>query len=181
MLQWTWYLWWYIKLLQQNNKGANWEDFPAKLWSLLSRLNEIYNFFIDKKGVKLQVGMHVSFEIVSPFFKRPHHVQLCTYKISIMGKIHFQHSGTVCLQNTYHGRVLSRHPVMAHMGSLNQEMVRALWSSLSLELLYMTNDDEERYSIQAHPVILRNLTIQSADPPLGYPIYASPPISVPTL
>ncbi|PIK43364.1 putative pecanex-like protein 4-like [Apostichopus japonicus] len=84
-------------------------------------------------------------------------------------------------ENTYHGRVLSHQPVMAYVGSLNQEMVRALWSSLSLELLYMTNDDEERYSIQAHPIILRNLTVQSADPPLGYPIYASPPISVPTL
>jgi len=35
----------------------------------------------------------------------------------------------------------------------------------------LANDDEERYSIQAHKVLLRNLTVQAADPPLGYPIY----------
>ncbi|XP_071482865.1 pecanex-like protein 4 [Diadema antillarum] len=81
--------------------------------------------------------------------------------------------------NTYNGRVLSRQPVMVHIGKLNSEVVRSLWSSLSLELLYFTNDDEERYSIQAHPVVLRNLTIQAADPPLGYPIYASQPLSIP--
>ena len=67
------------------------------------------------------------------------------------------------------------------MGSLNSELVRAQWANLSLELLYMTNDDEERYSIQAHAAVLRNLTVQAADPPLGYPIFSSEPISVPTL
>jgi hypothetical protein len=41
------------------------------------------------------------------------------------------------------------------------------------ELLYLTNDDEERYSVQAHPMALRNLVVQAADPPLGYPIYVS--------
>ena len=43
----------------------------------------------------------------------------------------------------------------------------------------MTNDDEERYSIQAHQYILRNLTIQSSDPPLGYCIYNSENIYLP--
>lgn len=75
--------------------------------------------------------------------------------------------------------MLSKQPVMTYVGSLNAEVVRALWASISLEMLYFTNDDEERYSIQAHPVILRNLTVQAADPPLGYPIYASPPITLP--
>jgi len=37
----------------------------------------------------------------------------------------------------------------------------------------MTNDDEERYSIQALPKILRNIVTQAADPPLGYPVYSS--------
>lgn len=59
------------------------------------------------------------------------------------------------------------------MGTLSSESVQSQWSSLALELLYFTNDDEERYSIQAHPAILRNLTVQAADPPLGYPVYAS--------
>ena len=70
---------------------------------------------------------------------------------------------------------------MANIGRLNPEVVRSLWASLNLELLYFTNDDEERYSIQAHPTVLRNLTVQAADPPLGYPIYASPPMTIPTL
>ena len=44
------------------------------------------------------------------------------------------------------------------------------------ELLYLTNDDEERYSIQAEERLLRNLTVQAADPPLGYFIFSSLPI-----
>lgn len=32
------------------------------------------------------------------------------------------------------------------------------------------------FSSQAHPGLLRNLTIQAADPPLGYPIFSSPPL-----
>ena len=47
--------------------------------------------------------------------------------------------------------------------------------SLILELLYLTNDDEERYSIQAEERLLRNLTVQAADPPLGYFIFSSKP------
>jgi hypothetical protein len=36
------------------------------------------------------------------------------------------------------------------VGRLNRELVRSLWASLSLELLYLTNDDDERYSIQVN-------------------------------
>ncbi|XP_070577011.1 pecanex-like protein 4 [Ptychodera flava] len=85
------------------------------------------------------------------------------------------------VDGVYNGRVLSKQQVMAYIGRLNGEVVRGYWASLAQELFYFTNDDEERYSIQAHPVLLRNLTVQSADPPLGYPIYSSPPISIPTL
>lgn len=84
-------------------------------------------------------------------------------------------------QNTYSSRTLTLQPVIAGIGRLNAEVVRGQWANLALELLYMTNDDEERYSIQAHPVVLRNLTVQAADPPLGYPIFSSKPISVPLL
>ncbi len=66
----------------------------------------------------------------------------------------------------------------APLAYLNTEVVKSIWSSTNLELLYMTNDDDERYSIQAHPYILRNLTIQASDPPLGYPIYKSEQIYV---
>ncbi len=78
-----------------------------------------------------------------------------------------------CPQGTYTGRVLSLQEQLVHVGRLNGEGVRGQWANLSWELLYATNDDEERYSIQAHPFMLRNLTVQAADPPLGYPIYSS--------
>ncbi|XP_053331320.1 pecanex-like protein 4 [Spea bombifrons] len=80
----------------------------------------------------------------------------------------------------YTGRVLSLQDQLVQVGKLNAEAVRGQWANLSWELLYATNDDEERYSIQAHPVLLRNLTVQAADPPLGYPIYSSGPIHVPS-
>ena len=59
------------------------------------------------------------------------------------------------------------------VGKLNSEVVKGLWASLSWELIYLTNDDDERYSIQAEERMLRNITIQAADPPLGYSIYSS--------
>uniref|UniRef100_UPI00398E7298 pecanex-like protein 4 n=1 Tax=Pristiophorus japonicus TaxID=55135 RepID=UPI00398E7298 len=79
----------------------------------------------------------------------------------------------------YTGRVLSLQEMLLPVGRLNAEAIRGQWANLSWELLYATNDDEERYSIQAHPVLLRNLTVQSADPPLGYPIYSSMSTHVP--
>ncbi|CAH2328742.1 pecanex 4 [Pelobates cultripes] len=79
----------------------------------------------------------------------------------------------------YTGRVLTLQDQLVQIGKLNAEAVRGQWANLSWELLYATNDDEERYSIQAHPVLLRNLTVQAADPPLGYPIYSSVPLHVP--
>lgn len=86
-----------------------------------------------------------------------------------------------CVQGTYTGRVLSLQEQPVHVGHLNGEGVRGQPANLSRELLYATNDDEERYSIQAHPFMLRNLTVQSADPPLGYPIYSSAPLHFPNL
>ncbi|XP_042302006.1 pecanex-like protein 4 isoform X2 [Sceloporus undulatus] len=81
----------------------------------------------------------------------------------------------------YTGRILTLQDFLVQIGKLNSEAVRGQWANLSWELLYATNDDEERYSIQAHPVLLRNLTIQAADPPLGYPVYSSEPLHVPLL
>ncbi|XP_004082598.1 pecanex-like protein 4 isoform X1 [Oryzias latipes] len=82
---------------------------------------------------------------------------------------------------TYTGRVLTLQEQLVQVGHLNGEGVRGQWANLSWELLYATNDDEERYSIQAHPFMLRNLTVQAADPPLGYPIYSSAPLHFPCL
>ena len=67
--------------------------------------------------------------------------------------------------------LMTTQQVAVHVGSLNRAAVEGQWASLHLELLYLANDDDERYSIQAHPTLLRNLTVQAADPPLGYPIY----------
>ncbi|XP_004415766.1 PREDICTED: pecanex-like protein 4 [Odobenus rosmarus divergens] len=78
----------------------------------------------------------------------------------------------------YTGRVLTLQELLIQVGKLNAEAVRGQWANLSWELLYATNDDEERYSIQAHPLLLRNLTVQAADPPLGYPIYSSKPLPI---
>ncbi|KAM8807238.1 pecanex-like protein 4 [Eudromia elegans] len=79
----------------------------------------------------------------------------------------------------YTGRVLTLQELLVQVGKLNDEAVRGQWANLSWELLYATNDDEERYSIQAHPVLLRNLTVQAAEPPLGYPVYSSELLHVP--
>ncbi|KAJ8326994.1 Pecanex-like protein 4 [Batrachochytrium dendrobatidis] len=59
------------------------------------------------------------------------------------------------------------------LGMINGEAVRGIWANLVFELLYLTNDDDERYSIQAHELLLRNLTVQSAPPPFGYPLWVS--------
>eukprot|EP00455_Lapot_gusevi_P050549 TRINITY_DN7342_c0_g2_i1.p1 TRINITY_DN7342_c0_g2~~TRINITY_DN7342_c0_g2_i1.p1 ORF type:complete len:223 (+),score=35.15 TRINITY_DN7342_c0_g2_i1:261-929(+) len=74
----------------------------------------------------------------------------------------------------YSSHTISLRHNRVQIGQLNSEAVRGLWSSLSLELLYFANDDDERYSIQAHPWLLRNLTVQASQPPLGYPVYVSP-------
>ncbi|TPX38078.1 hypothetical protein SmJEL517_g00313 [Synchytrium microbalum] len=59
------------------------------------------------------------------------------------------------------------------LGELNSEVVRGIWANLSFELLYMTNDDDERNSLQAHEGLFRNIITQAADPPLGYPVWCS--------
>ena len=76
-------------------------------------------------------------------------------------------------EGLYSSRTLSLTKLPLYTGQLNAQAVRAIWSNLNLELYYLTNDDEERYSIQAHPNILRNIVTQAADPPLGYPVFSS--------
>jgi hypothetical protein len=60
------------------------------------------------------------------------------------------------------------------VAELRSEVVQSIWASASMELRYFTNDDDERYSIQAHPTLLRNMIVQSAE----YPIFAGPPTTV---
>ena len=78
-------------------------------------------------------------------------------------------------RSLYRSRMLALRECDVSLARLNPEAVRGLWASLNLELLYLTNDDDERYSIQAEERLLRNLTVQAADPPLGYTIFTSDP------
>lgn len=75
--------------------------------------------------------------------------------------------------------MLSLQDEVVHVGTLNPAAIQGIWADLALELLYLTNDDDERYSIQAHSHLLRNLSIQAADPPLGYSVYSSGLITIP--
>ena len=52
-------------------------------------------------------------------------------------------------------------------------VIRGIWANLNMELLYYTNANDERFSIQAEKDILRNLLVQLAEIPLGYPVFAS--------
>ncbi|XP_063885607.1 pecanex-like protein 4 [Scylla paramamosain] len=88
--------------------------------------------------------------------------------------------GHNAVKRVYTSHLLTLGEAEVRVGQLGGETVRGLWASLVVELLYLTNDDDERYSIQAHPGLLRNLTIQAADPPLGYPIFSSPPLRLAT-
>ena len=51
--------------------------------------------------------------------------------------------------------------------------MRGIWGNLNMELLFYTNANDERFSIQAEKDILRNLLVQLAEIPLGYPVFAS--------
>lgn len=81
--------------------------------------------------------------------------------------------------NMFTSRTLSKQKISVPIAEVNSQSVRGLWSALSLELYYMTNDDDERYSIQALPPMLRNIITQAADPPLGYPVFSSGLVTIP--
>jgi len=74
-------------------------------------------------------------------------------------------------KGTSRGRVASLVESHMQVGRLNAEAARGLWASLSMELYYFTNDDDERYSIQSNTALLRNLMVQTAAPPLGYALF----------
>ena len=59
------------------------------------------------------------------------------------------------------------------MFQFRSEVARAVWQNLNAELNYYTNANDERFSIQAEKDILRNLLVQLAEIPLGYPVFSS--------
>ena len=56
---------------------------------------------------------------------------------------------------------------------MDEFVVKSVWNNLRFELLYVTNDDDERYSIQTHPRLLRNVVVEGAVEPMGYAGYYS--------
>lgn len=59
------------------------------------------------------------------------------------------------------------------MYEFRSEVVRGIWANINMELLYYTNANDERFSIQAEKDILRNILVQLAEIPMGYPVYSS--------
>ncbi|CAK84266.1 unnamed protein product (macronuclear) [Paramecium tetraurelia] len=58
----------------------------------------------------------------------------------------------------------------------DSEVVRGIEANLQMEMLFATNDDDERrYSIQTHEQFFRNIIIEGSEFPLGYaPFYSGP-------
>eukprot|EP00049_Salpingoeca_infusionum_P015154 m.291140 g.291140 ORF g.291140 m.291140 type:complete len:1169 (-) comp15825_c0_seq8:149-3655(-) len=75
-------------------------------------------------------------------------------------------------EGVYRGRMLTSRKMDLGVFTVNPEALKSTAASLALELLFLLNDDEERYSIQANQAVLRNLSIQACEAPLGYPIFA---------
>jgi hypothetical protein len=71
-------------------------------------------------------------------------------------------------------RITQRPACRMRVGKLNGEGLRAIWSNQTLELLYLNSDDDERCSIQANEMLLRNLCVSTAPSPFGYPIWQAP-------
>ncbi|CAG7834181.1 unnamed protein product [Allacma fusca] len=57
------------------------------------------------------------------------------------------------------------------VGKVSQFCVEGIWGNLNLELLYLTSDDDERFSIQHDRYLMRNIFTQCAHSPLGYAVY----------
>lgn len=65
-----------------------------------------------------------------------------------------------CFLSRSHIGTVNRLVTFDHFFPVGLKAVKGQWANLQWELLYLANDDEERYSIQAHPSLLRNLMIQ---------------------
>ncbi|CAD5125272.1 DgyrCDS13519 [Dimorphilus gyrociliatus] len=105
------------------------------------------------------IGLENDKELIEMIEKRIENIFLLQYT---------EETKTFCSRN-----LTRREDEEFFIAALEEESVKSQWANLSLELFYMTNDDDERYSIQAEPSILRNLTVQAANPPLGYPLFIS--------
>lgn len=122
--------------------------------NILNNTNHLFSIYKDEKSVSLFLLIYI--------FKKK------------LNKFIF-----IFLKKSISSRTLSLQQIRSPIARLNSEVVKSTWSSTNMELLFMTNDDDERYSIQANHLTLRNITIQSSEPPLGYCIYNSDNIHIP--
>ncbi|KAK8896026.1 Pecanex-like protein 4 [Tritrichomonas musculus] len=56
---------------------------------------------------------------------------------------------------------------------MKHEWIRALWSNDEKNIIFYSQQDNERISIQHNDVLLNNMIMQAADIPVGYPAYTS--------
>jgi predicted lipoprotein len=82
------------------------------------------------------------------------------------------------LPSPYVGTVCSLHQREWKVSILDATTWQSLSTSMFSSFFYYGIDDDERYSIQTHPLMLRNMIAQSLAPPLGYPGYDGPCIYV---
>ena len=76
----------------------------------------------------------------------------------------------------YSNHTLTLKPQLVHVASLQPESLRGMWSSQLFELLFLKNEEEERYSVQQEEHVLRNISTQAGDAPVGYPVFSSAPL-----
>ena len=76
----------------------------------------------------------------------------------------------------YYTHVLTLKSQLVHVARLQPESLRGLWGAQLLELLYLRHEEEERYSVQQEEHLLRNVSTQAGDAPVGYPVFSSAPL-----
>ncbi|KAA6383828.1 MAG: hypothetical protein EZS28_020645 [Streblomastix strix] len=78
-------------------------------------------------------------------------------------------------QSPFSGLICIRRPRTWSIGRMKpfSYFEQSIVTSLYAEVLYGCSDDDERYSIQTHGALLRNIAVQAANTPLGYPVWES--------
>ncbi|EAY17317.1 hypothetical protein TVAG_266800 [Trichomonas vaginalis G3] len=86
----------------------------------------------------------------------------------------------IFLRTTNEGRTLIRYGKSVQdwfVFQMNTGVVRGFWSGLIRELIFGASASEERLSITLDLNRLRNITNQSINPPVGYPVYVTKVLS----
>lgn len=60
---------------------------------------------------------------------------------------------------------------------MKNEFIRAFWTNESRSSVFFGENNSERQNIQAHPLMLNNMILQTSDLPTGYPGFVSPILS----